>query len=110
MTGLVGGTMTIAEYLESFSVESLGLAAGLLGLFLIVVVLHIRNGRWVRDLTYKQNTSEAKQRIEKLINSVEKMTANPKTVSKKARPLNKGRKFVSALRTTKAVEPRRKRR
>ena len=59
--------MTIAKYLESFSVESLGLAAGLFALFLIVIILQVRNTRWVRALTQNQASREAKQRIEKLI-------------------------------------------
>tara|TARA_R110000868_G_scaffold293209_4_gene553719 strand:- start:711 stop:1019 length:309 start_codon:yes stop_codon:yes gene_type:complete len=94
--------MTVAEYLEGFSVESLVLAGGIFGLFLIVVGLHIRNVRWVRMMASGEASVAARVRIEKLITSVEKMTASPKTVSKKARPLNKGRKFVPAARTVRA--------
>ncbi|MGV8996028.1 MAG: hypothetical protein ACOH12_03670 [Parvibaculaceae bacterium] len=102
--------MTIAEYLKSLSVESLVLATGLLGLFLIVILLQIRNTRWVSGLSQNQASREAKQRIERLISSVEKLTASPKSVSKRARPMNKGRKFVSALRAPKAIAPRKNKR
>ncbi|MES1990950.1 MAG: hypothetical protein V4441_08365 [Pseudomonadota bacterium] len=102
--------MTIAKYLESFSVESFGLTVGLIALFLIVIMLQVRNTRWVRDITQNQASREAKQRLEKLISSVEKMTSSPKSVSKRVRPLNKGRKVVSSLRAPKAITPRRKHR
>ena len=100
--------MTVAEYLEGFSVESLVLAGGIFGLFLIVVGLHIRNIRWVRMMANGEAAVAARVRIERLISSVEKMTAEPKSVSKKARPLNKGRKYVPAARTVKT--PARQRR
>lgn len=93
--------MTVAEYLEGFSVESLVLAVGIFGLFLILIGLQIRNTRWMRSIANGEASMAARVRIEKLITSVEKMTASPKTVSKRAKPLNKGRKFVPAARTSK---------
>tara|TARA_R110000868_G_scaffold877_18_gene6668 strand:+ start:5515 stop:5823 length:309 start_codon:yes stop_codon:yes gene_type:complete len=99
--------MTVAEYLEGFSVESLVLASGIFGLFLIVIGLHVRNIRWVRAMASSEASVAARIRIEKLISSVEKMTTPTKSVSKKARPLNKGRKFVPAARTVKTVTGKR---
>lgn len=100
--------MTVAEYLESFSVESLVLAVASLCLLAIVVGLHIRNMRWVREMSSSQAATEARLRIEKLIASVEGMTSAKKTTAfTRAKPVNKGRKVVSAARTAKPSFPRR---
>jgi hypothetical protein len=101
--------MTVAEYLEGFSVEGLVLAGASLCLFLIVVGLHVKNMRWMREMAQNQASTDSRLRIEKLISSVEKMTtAEKKIATTRARPLNKGRKVVSASRSAKPPVPRRR--
>ena len=93
--------MTIAEYFEGLSLEGLVLAGGIFSLFLILLALHIRNGRRWRSIADSEASAAARIRVEKLIAAIEKMTASPKTVSKRAKPLNKGRKFIPTARATK---------
>ena len=97
--------MTIAEYFESLSIESLILLIGFCGLMAIVIGLHVRNLRWVREINNAQASTEARKRIETLIAKVEKLAAKPDTATTRAKPLNKGRKFVPAARTAKASMP-----
>ena len=99
--------MTIAEYFESLSVESLMLLVGFCGLMAIVVGLHVRNLRWVREINNAQASTEAKTRIETLIAKIEKLAADkPRIDVSRARPVNKGRKFVPAARRRRGYQSR----
>jgi len=100
--------MTVANYFESLSIESLMLLIGFCLLMAIVVGLHVRNLRWVRELTTAQASDDARKRIETLLSKVEKLTDKPKITAVRARPLNKGRKFVPAARTVKVPVPLRR--
>ncbi|MFZ3034516.1 MAG: hypothetical protein WA138_10955 [Parvibaculum sp.] len=97
--------MTIAEYFESLSVESLILLLGFCGLMAIVIGLHVRNLRWVREINNAQASTEARKRIETLISKVEKLAEKPNGGANRAKPVGKGRKFVPAARTTKTSIP-----
>jgi len=101
--------MTVAEYFESLSVESLMLLIGFIGLMAIVIGLHVRNLRWVREMSSAQASAEARSRIDNLLTKVEKLTdGKPKMAITRSRPLNKGRKFVPAARTTQKPAPQRR--
>ena len=101
--------MTVAEYFESLSVESLMLLIGFIGLMAIVIGLHVRNLRWVREMSSAQASAEARSRIDTLLTKVEKLADNkPKMAVTRSRPLNKGRKFVPAARTIQKPVPQRR--
>lgn len=101
--------MTVAQYFESLSVESLSLLIGFCGLMAIVIGLHVRNLRWVREMSSAQASAEARNRIDTLLTKVEKLAdGKPKLAATRSRPLNKGRKFVPAARTTQKPVPQRR--
>ena len=101
--------MTVAEYFESLSVESLMLLIGFIGLMAIVIGLHVRNLRWVREMSSAQASAEARNRIDTLLTKVEKLAnSKPNIAATRSRPLNKGRKFVPAARTTLKPIPQRR--
>lgn len=97
--------MTIADYFKSLSIESLILLLGFCGLMAIVIGLHVQNLRWVRELNNAQASTEARKRIETLISKVEKLADKPSVGTTRAKPLNKGRKFVPAARTRQTSVP-----
>lgn len=93
--------MTVATYFEGLSMENLFLLFGMSGLMMIVIGLQVRNIRWMRKLKNNQASAEARARIEKLIAGVESMMERPKMPIGRARPINRGPKFVPAVRATK---------
>ena len=99
--------MTVSEYFASLSVETLGLMIAGAGLVLLVIVLQVKNSRMLREVATNQMNLEAKSRIDRLISTVENLNssaARPHTV--RARPLNKSRKVVPAIRSSKVFLPR----
>ncbi len=104
-----GGIMSVAAVLQSLTIDSAILLLGGLALLLIVVGLHLRNIRWVRNLANSEASKEAKARIEKLIDAVEQMSSSaPKRMAANQRPLGKGRKRVPAVRSGKPIISRRR--
>jgi hypothetical protein len=100
--------MTVAAVLQSLSLESAILLLGGLALLLIVVGLHIRNIRWVQRMASSEASMAAKERIEKLIDAVEKMSSSGPKRMANHRPLGKGRKRISAARSAKPSVPLRR--
>jgi hypothetical protein len=97
-----GGNMSVAAVLQSLSIESAFLLLGGLALLAVVIGLHVRNIRWVQRLANSDASREAKARIEKLIDAVEKLSAgSPKPTATSHRPASKGRKRVPAARSMK---------
>lgn len=97
--------MTVAAYFENLSIEGLFLLSGMIGLLVIILGLHFRNIRWMRQIAANQASLEARARIERLIASVEQLAEKPKSTTIRARPINKKPKFVPAARTSKPAIP-----
>jgi hypothetical protein len=96
--------MLVANFLKSLTVESATLIIGAFLLFLILVSLQIRNIRWLRDMANRESSMQARNRVEKLLQAVERMSAGSKSGKSRAalnRPLSKGAKRVPAVRTAK---------
>lgn len=94
--------MSAAEFLQSLPVETATLLLGLALLLAIVVVLHVRNIRWMRNLATREETSAARARVEKLLKAVERLSGAGKGAQAmtRNRPL-KGGKRVPAIRSAK---------
>jgi hypothetical protein len=96
--------MSVGAFLQSLSIENAILLIGSLALLLVVVGLHVRNNRRVQRLASGDATSEAKARIEKLIDAVETLSAAArKPVVTAHRPAGKERRQVPAARSAKPI-------
>ncbi len=96
--------MLTAKFLQSMTMESALLLIGSALLFAILVTLHIRNIRWVRDVTNSEASMQAKVRVEKLLQAVERLSAGEgagKSRMALNRPVGKGSKRIPAVRTGK---------
>jgi hypothetical protein len=96
--------MLTAKFLQSMTMESAILLIGSALLFAILVALHIKNIRWVRDMANSEASLQAKNRVEKLLQAVERMSAGSGAGKSRAalnRPIGKGAKRVPAVRTGK---------
>ena len=101
--------MTVAEYIASLSIETLGLMIAGAALTLLVIILHVKNLRMMREVAASQANLDTKSRIDRLIASVERMNKSGERAQPvRAIPLNKSRKFVPAVRSAKSFKPRKR--
>jgi hypothetical protein len=101
--------MSVAAVLQNLSIENASLLLGGLVLFAVIIGLHVRNIRWVQRLANSEASMEAKARIEKLINAVEKLSSGPqRKAAANPRPVGKGRKAVPAIRSARPSVPLRR--
>jgi hypothetical protein len=92
--------MTVVQFVQSMSVETIALLLGFTVLLLIIVTLHTRNLRWVRSMATREETSATKARMEKLLDAVERLSrSRSQSAALRNRPLNKGSKRVPAIRS-----------
>ncbi|HEX7776878.1 MAG TPA: hypothetical protein VF449_10170 [Parvibaculum sp.] len=96
--------MLTAKFLQSMTMESAILLIGSALLFAILVALHIKNIRWVRDMASNEASMQARNRVEKLLQAVERMSAGAGAGKSRValnRPVGKGSKRIPAVRTGK---------
>lgn len=95
--------MSLANYLQSLSVESASLLLGAALLFAILITLQVRNTRWVRRLAKMEESKEARDRVEKLLSAVEHISKSQgKGRGNVNRPIAKSSvKRIPATRTPK---------
>lgn len=106
--GPLGEIMTVVQFVQSMSVETIALLLGFTVLLLIIVILHTRNLRWVRSMASKEETSATKARMEKLLEAVERLSkTRSQSAALRNRPLNKGTKRVPAIRSAVKTAARR---